>query len=716
MNFDIVIYDRVGMPFTGKSLTTEGLGGSEQHAIFLAEAFAKAGFDEEEPGNRAKTVLVACNTRKTVQHEGVLYAPSESVHAVEADTLIVWRSSPVPPIVYRKLVVMATDTYGPAYEHFATFFDGTHDATLVCVSDWQAKGFPESWRKRVIPPIIPNEVYDLALEAKPAPKNGIRKYVYASAAVKGLKETLAIWKELDLPRAELVVTNPGYDAQDVPKELPENVRFLGVLKSYWDVVHELHEAEALFYVNTFPETYGVTPALAEVLGCRIHIQLSGDAEKAGGAGLAESLDAESLGLGGGGWFGGNVANAHCHRTKPHAVAKDLRPAVIVAQWDKLLSERKSTGICLTMIVKNEAHVIERCLESVKPFVDAWIIVDTGSTDDTMGVIERCMAGIPGICMQAPWVNFAANRNQAIDEAIRHYPDVPFQLVIDADDRLALERPFMGLPLSEETDVYDLAIVDIHGDSATLYVRPHIFRGDAGYRYEGAIHEYLTRRMAPKDSVPRQTRLLEGVNYLRIGGGDRSKDAARFERDAAILEAELAKNPDDTRSSFYLAQSYRDGGQKKKALAQYAIRATQGGWEQEVFLARLYVARLREELEHPVDAVVAAYTSAMAKGQILGRAEAHYFAARYERVGRGLFLRAYDVAKAGLAIPRPAQGLFLDDAVYEWMLLDELAISAFYIDKLDEARALNQRLLDLVPARQRSRVETNLRFCKESLER
>ena len=38
-----------------------------------------------------------------------------------------------------------------------------------------------------------------------------------------------------------------------------------------------------------------------------------------------------------------------------------------------------TSLCLNMIVKNEAHVIRRCLDSVRPFVSHWVIVDTGST-------------------------------------------------------------------------------------------------------------------------------------------------------------------------------------------------------------------------------------------------------------------------------------------------------------------------------------------------
>ena len=41
-----------------------------------------------------------------------------------------------------------------------------------------------------------------------------------------------------------------------------------------------------------------------------------------------------------------------------------------------------TRICLNMIVKNEAHVIRRCLDSVRPHITHWVIVDTGSTDRT----------------------------------------------------------------------------------------------------------------------------------------------------------------------------------------------------------------------------------------------------------------------------------------------------------------------------------------------
>jgi glycosyltransferase involved in cell wall biosynthesis len=74
-------------------------------------------------------------------------------------------------------------------------------------------------------------------------------------------------------------------------------------------------------------------------------------------------------------------------------------------------------ICLNMIVKNEAPVIGRCLASVRPLIDQWVIVDTGSTDGTQALIREALADLPGVLIERPWVDFAHNRNEARTEAV-----------------------------------------------------------------------------------------------------------------------------------------------------------------------------------------------------------------------------------------------------------------------------------------------------------
>lgn len=66
---------------------------------------------------------------------------------------------------------------------------------------------------------------------------------------------------------------------------------------------------------------------------------------------------------------------------------DDRPA---ESWKIEYSGSKTTDLptlCLNMIVKNESRIIKRLLESVAPWIDSYCICDTGSTDNTVEIIE-----------------------------------------------------------------------------------------------------------------------------------------------------------------------------------------------------------------------------------------------------------------------------------------------------------------------------------------
>src|SRR5262245_60818994 len=95
--------------------------------------------------------------------------------------------------------------------------------------------------------------------------------------------------------------------------------------------------------------------------------------------------------------------------------------------------RRAPTVCLNMIAKNEAPVIARCLASARPFIDHWIIVDTGSTDGTQQRVRECLQGIPGELHERPWRDFSHNRNQALELA---GGAADYLLFIDADELLA----------------------------------------------------------------------------------------------------------------------------------------------------------------------------------------------------------------------------------------------------------------------------------------
>jgi len=69
--------------------------------------------------------------------------------------------------------------------------------------------------------------------------------------------------------------------------------------------------------------------------------------------------------------------------------------------------------CLSMIAKNEAPVIVRCLRFVRSLIGFWIIVDSGSSDGTQDAIREHMADVAGALYERLSVDFEHNRTEAV---------------------------------------------------------------------------------------------------------------------------------------------------------------------------------------------------------------------------------------------------------------------------------------------------------------
>ena len=83
-----------------------------------------------------------------------------------------------------------------------------------------------------------------------------------------------------------------------------------------------------------------------------------------------------------------------------------------------------------MMVKNESHIIKRCLDSVVDIIDYWVICDTGSTDGTQEIIKIILKKkIPGELFEHTWENYGHNRNLTL-ECAKDKAD--YLLLADAD--------------------------------------------------------------------------------------------------------------------------------------------------------------------------------------------------------------------------------------------------------------------------------------------
>lgn len=360
--------------------------------------------------------------------------------------------------------------------------------------------------------------------------------------------------------------------------------------------------------------------------------------------------------------------------------------------------KASKKICLNMIVKNESKIITRCLASVKPIIDYWVIVDTGSSDGTQKIIQEFLKDIPGELHEREWKNFAYNRNQVLDLS---KGKAEYILLMDADEILEFSSEFNNFPL--QMDSYSCII----HDAGSQYDRTLLIKENLGWRWHGVLHEYVSSEQA------KTTGRLNGVKKNSNREGARSADPLKYQKDIQILEAALKEDPHNSRYVFYLSQSYRDAGDYASSLKCYEKRIQMGEWDQEIFYSKLQVAHLQEVLKTSPEIFVKSYYDAYHYRPF--RAEPLYYLAKYYR-SKNDFASAYLLTSIGMTIPFPKDILFIDKWIYDYDMQLECSINAYWIGKYEECQRLSLRLLDIpdLPQNVREAVENNLRFANAKL--
>jgi glycosyltransferase involved in cell wall biosynthesis len=335
-------------------------------------------------------------------------------------------------------------------------------------------------------------------------------------------------------------------------------------------------------------------------------------------------------------------------------------------------------LCLCMMVKNEAQVIERALLSVRPHIDYWVICDTGSTDDTPAIIRSVMDGIEGELHYTTWVNFGHNRQ----EVIRLAKDkADYILIMDADMILNVKAPFKH----RLTDDY----YDIRYEGGLDYAQPMLISNRHNWQYKGVTHEYIYADTAETLG------LMPEITLTHFGDGGSRAD--KFERDIQLLLKGLEDEPDNSRYMFYLAQSYKDTEQWEQAIYWYQRRIDAQGWEEEQWYCMFQLAEMKSRLQHPWPEVLSAYLAAFDARPV--RLEPIYAIVKHYRQA-GQYFQGYlysSIVMKGIPYPENDR-LFIDRGVYEHLLLLEHAACALACNRLHETiEAANMiTWLDQVP--------------------
>jgi glycosyl transferase family 2 len=352
------------------------------------------------------------------------------------------------------------------------------------------------------------------------------------------------------------------------------------------------------------------------------------------------------------------------------------------------------SICLCMIVKDEVASLERCLDSCRALIDRWVICDTGSTDGTQDLIRRELAGIPGELYEHRWIDFGHNRSELMRLARGRGE---YLLLLDADWTVEVSPGALDRLVADSYLIRHVGQVEFHNK--------RLVSGRLAWRYTGATHEYIS------SDAERTCERLAGVTiHVHSVGGSRT---GRWRCDAALLEAELERDPTDARAVFYLAQTYRDIGNESDddaklglALEHYRRRAGLGGWAEETYYAHYQVGVLSARLGDWPGAVVAFLT---AWEQRPARLEAVHDLAVGLRE-RGLYRAAHQFTRLSAdlrPLPVPDDILFVAPWIYEWGMLFEYSITAYWCGEWSASILACKRLLAIdslsVPYRRQTRA-------------
>ena len=372
-----------------------------------------------------------------------------------------------------------------------------------------------------------------------------------------------------------------------------------------------------------------------------------------------------------------------------------------------MAESPEHKLILLSMVKNETRIIERLMNSVKGRVDAIVICDTGSTDDTVAKATAWLAAndMSGATFEYPFVNFGKSRTQSFLCCQEWVAKVGWDatktwaLLLDGDMMLSgpIDKAALARFGSEQAGV---SLKQAAG--SLIYSNMRLVRCSEPWICKGATHEAWTCPPA------KHTAHLDSPVLTDHGDGGCKSD--KYPRDIRLLKEDLEEMPNDARTHFYLGQTYLCQRDWPNAIATLKRRIEIGGWDEEVYIARLYLGECYENSGQTADAIQT-YLEAWQSRSFRTEA-AMRLVTLYRRQPKSQFLASLILEKlfatvygedlrTGVVLGPPSRNgdvLFVNQRDVDYHLWEELAIVGFYsglrtqtwlqLDQLDLKTRLN----------------------------
>lgn len=360
-------------------------------------------------------------------------------------------------------------------------------------------------------------------------------------------------------------------------------------------------------------------------------------------------------------------------------------------------------LVLTQIVKNEGHVITRMLNSIKSIVDIIVLIDTGSTDDTIAVVKKWGEenSIETHVFERPFDNFEASRNYSIEmgrAVTKDRGNDYWGFWLDADEQLVIdEKVFNKSKINKDLYMFNTYI------GTMKYTRNECYKLDKAFRFYGPVHEFIVC-----DDKNITSGLMEGlhVNVQMDGGSWKGNIPEKYKSHAFVLEKYIDGNRQDPRWIFYTAQSYHDSAsipdnreeneeRLRRALKYYKERVNRNdGYAEEIFYSQFRIGTIMRAIESPWmethQELLKSYSMDPLRGEPI-KAIIDYYLQVGEWNNAYLYTKFAKVNFHGKN-PYPQRLLFVDESLYIWKFAEAHAAACFYCGKTDEAKANYQEIV------------------------
>ena len=207
----------------------------------------------------------------------------------------------------------------------------------------------------------------------------------------------------------------------------------------------------------------------------------------------------------------------------------------------------SNLVNLCILVKNGGDTFKQVLEENLPYFDKWTILDTGSTDSTVDIVNEVLVGKKkGTLHNEPFSNFRDSRNKLLELAGN---SCCYTLMLD--DTYIVKGNLIDFLTTTRGDQFSTSFSMYLNSSDSEYASNRLIKTNTDLKYIHKIHEVVTPVNNNNVMIPKETSYVLDIqsDFMQ----DRTNNRKYY--DLQLLREELEEDPNNTRTHYYFATTY-----------------------------------------------------------------------------------------------------------------------------------------------------------------